>query len=78
MLQVTDEGAIEAFIPVRYPAPRNDEERLARRTEWVELGDDLYMGYGQKCLVTDADPIGYLDVRELTVRSREPAAPATA
>lgn len=78
MLQVTDEGAIEAFIPVRYPAPRNDDETLARRTEWVELGDDLFMGYGQKCLVTDTEPVGYLDVREFTVQARQPTGQAAA
>lgn len=77
-LQLTQEGGIEAFIPVRYPDPRNDDETLARGTEWVELGEDLFIGYGQKCLVTDTEPVGYLDVRELTVQARQPVAGAAA
>lgn len=72
-VQVTDDGAIEAFIPVRYPQPRDDAECMGRRTEWVPLGDELYIGYGQKCVVTDADQFGFLDIRELTMR-RQPAA----
>jgi type VI secretion system protein ImpE len=72
-IQLTVEGSIECFIPVRYPNPRNDDEVLARRTEWEEVGDDLYFGYGQKCLVTDTEPVGYLDVRELALEAR-PAA----
>ena len=67
-VQLTEEGAIEAFLPVRYPNPRNDDEAMARRTEWVELGEELYLGYGQKCLVTDTEPVGYLDLRELALR----------
>jgi protein involved in temperature-dependent protein secretion len=38
----------------------------------VALGDDLYLGYGQKCIVTDQDPVGYLDIRELAME-RQPA-----
>jgi type VI secretion system protein ImpE len=69
MIQLTEEGSIEAFLPVRYPGPRSDDERMARRTEWVPLGEELYLGYGQKCLVTDGDPVGYLDVRELVMHA---------
>lgn len=68
MIQLTEEGAIEAFIPVRYPGPRDDAETLARRTDWEEIGPDLFIGYGQKCVVTESDSIGYLDIRELTLR----------
>lgn len=78
MIQLTEEGSIEAFIPVRYPDPRNDDERLARSTAWEPLGEELYLGYGQKCLVTDTDPVGYLDVRELTLQPARPAARAAA
>lgn len=68
-LQLSEEGAIEAFLPVRYPQPRNDDEAMARRTEWVAIGEELFLGYGQKCLVTEGDPVGYLDVRELTLQA---------
>ncbi|MBI5276022.1 MAG: hypothetical protein HY854_06125 [Burkholderiales bacterium] len=67
MLQVSEEGAIEVFLPVRYPQPRDEAEMMARQTVWAPIGDDLYFGYGQKCLVTEDKAVGYLDVRELRV-----------
>ncbi|MCG2595109.1 hypothetical protein LZ009_20210 [Ramlibacter sp. XY19] len=72
-VQLSEEGAIEAFLPVRYPNPRDDAERMARRTDWLPLGGELYLGYGQKCLVTDGDPVGYLDLRELTLQRPTPS-----
>jgi type VI secretion system protein ImpE len=72
MVQVTDDGPIEAFLPVRYPQPRNDDESMSRRTDWVQLGEELYIGYGQKCIVTDQDPVGFLDIRDFAME-RPPA-----
>ena len=46
---------------------------MARRTDWLPLGGELYLGYGQKCLVTDGDPVGYLDLRELTLQRPTPS-----
>jgi type VI secretion system protein ImpE len=69
MVQISEEGPIEVFVPVRYPAPRDDAESMGRRTDWVAIGEELYLGYGQKCLVTDGEPVGYLDVRELTLQT---------
>jgi len=65
MIEVTDEGPIEVFIPVRYPEPRDDGQALARRTDWEPLNDELYIGRGQKCLLTDGGESGFLDIREL-------------
>lgn len=65
MVEVTEEGPIEAFIPVRYPHPRNSDESLSRRTDWEPLSTDLYIGYGQKTLFTNDNSCGYLDVRKL-------------
>lgn len=64
-----DEGATEVFLPARYPGAAGDEQRLARVTEWVALGDDLYLGRGQKTLLTDSGEHGLLDIRELVFDS---------
>lgn len=64
-LEIDDSGALDVFIPARYPNAANDEHRLARRTDWEALSGDLYIGHGQKCLSTDLDLTGLLDVREL-------------
>ncbi len=71
MVELTEEGPVEAFIPVRYPAPRNDSETMARVTAWETLGSDLYLGFGQKCFVTDQAQVGFLDVRRLQFDSAE-------
>lgn len=65
LLEVTDEGAVEVFIPVRYPEALNDEQRVSRSTEWEALDEELYLGRGQKTLLTDTGEAGYLDIREL-------------
>jgi type VI secretion system protein ImpE len=70
MLQVTEEGPIEAFIPVRYTAPANESQAMSRSTDWAPLDDEMFMGFGQKCLVTDSLEAGYLDIRSLTFRTR--------
>jgi type VI secretion system protein ImpE len=69
MIQVTDEGSIEAFLPARYPGPRDDDEAMGRKTEWVSIGEEMYFGFGQKCLLTQDDPVGFLDIRELAFDS---------
>jgi type VI secretion system protein ImpE len=65
MVQITEEGPIEAFIPVRYPDPHDEAQSISRTTEWKSLGDDFFIGFGQKCLITDSQQVGYLDVRQL-------------
>ena len=66
-LEIDDSGALDVFLPVRYPGATSDEHRLARRTDWEELTAELFIGHGQKCLSTDADMTGLLDLRELVV-----------
>ena len=65
MLDVADQGAIEVFLPARYPAPVEDAHRLASRTDWHELSDTLFTGSGQKALFTDLRDTGLLYIREL-------------
>jgi len=62
------------LLPVRYvgtAAQADGALQLARKTEWLELGDDQYRGLGQRVLATDAAEVGLLEVRSLAI---EPAA----
>jgi type VI secretion system protein ImpE len=72
-------GQTVGMIPTRYAgsaASDNDMIRLARRTEWVEQETGVYVGVGQRMLVTDEDEYPLLDVREIHLQSEsEPAAP---
>ena len=66
-LEIDESGALDVFLPVRYPGAKTDAHMLARQTDWEAVGADLYLGAGQKCLSTDLDMVGLLDLRELCV-----------
>jgi type VI secretion system protein ImpE len=61
-------GEVVGFIPTRYPgapASTNDLIRLARLTEWQDLGHDTYIGAGQRLLATDTGDHALMDLREI-------------
>ena len=64
-LEIDDTGALDVFLPARYPGAVSDDHRLARRTDWQDLAGDLSIGHGQKCLSTNTDLMGFLDIRDL-------------
>lgn len=66
LIEIGDEGSLELFLPARYPNPESEDECLSRVTNWREIGQDAYLGLGQKTLVTDTGEVGLLDVRELS------------
>lgn len=60
----------EAFglIPTRYPDSETADDsalRLARKTEWRDQGDEVYIGLGQRLFTTDTDDHALLDIREI-------------
>lgn len=60
-------GEQVAFVPTRYPGSEAASEacRLARRTEWQDLGADTWAGLGQRMLATDQGEFPLLDVRRI-------------
>jgi type VI secretion system protein ImpE len=69
-------GTSVALVPSCYPGTHEQPEaalKLARATEWTELGADQYAGLGQRMLATSTTELGLLEVREL----RLVAAPAS-
>ena len=81
-------GEAVGVIPTRYVGSENHENplvRLSRQTEWQDLGDELFVGFGQRMIATDIDEFSLLDIREISlnvelVESADPAdeAPAEA
>lgn len=72
-------GEAVAFVPVRYPGSENSSDDaivLARKTEWADQGDDLYLGLGQRMLVTDAGEYPLLEVRQIEIDPESVAAEA--
>jgi type VI secretion system protein ImpE len=58
------------LLPVRYvgtAAQSDGALQLARRTEWLEMGDGQYRGLGQRVIATDAAEIGLLEVKSLSI-----------
>lgn len=65
-LTFTNGGSNVALVPTRYPGVENlsdDRLRMARSTEWQAIGDDTWIGCGQRMLVTDSAEYALLDVR---------------
>jgi type VI secretion system protein ImpE len=83
-LEFSNGGTSVALIPTRYPGSAEQADsalRLARRTDWLELGATQFRGLGQRVLATSAADAGLLQVREITLQpvpdaSAEPAEPA--
>ena len=63
-------GEAMGMLPVRYPGSHESSDvaiRLSRKTDWSELAEGQYRGLGQRLLTTDADELGLLEIRELTL-----------
>jgi type VI secretion system protein ImpE len=63
-------GEAPALIPTRYPgseASEDDQIRMARKTDWVEQAGEVYLGQGQRMLMTDAGEYALMDVRKISV-----------
>jgi type VI secretion system protein ImpE len=61
-------GESPGFIPTRYPGSQNATDnslRLARKTEWVNKGNDLYLGLGQRMFATDQTEIALTEIRQI-------------
>jgi type VI secretion system protein ImpE len=66
----TNGGEAMGLLPVRYPGSERSPEdaiRLARKTEWQALGGGQFAGLGQRVISSDADEVGLLELRELTL-----------
>ena len=54
------------LLPTRYPSTESSSDdalRLARRTDWIALGDEQYRGLGQRMLASNQDEVALLDTR---------------
>ncbi|WP_299871158.1 type VI secretion system accessory protein TagJ [uncultured Cocleimonas sp.] len=66
-IQWETEGESFVLIPTRYPfsAEKNHQLALSRQTEWVEKGEDSFIGFGQRLFATDVNDYSLLDVRDV-------------
>ena len=75
-LEFSNGGGSVALIPTRYPGTAEQPDnalRLARRTEWLELGATHFRGLGQRVLTTSAADADLLQVREIVLQPQPEA-----
>lgn len=70
-------GTAVGLIPSRYPGSEQADDdliKLARKTDWQTVSDDIQYGLGQRLLATDVDDYPLLDTRliEFAIEPAEP------
>lgn len=69
-LRFVNGGESVALIPSRYPGSEASPDpaiRMARKTTWRELGEETYLGLGQRMWATDEGEHSMLDTREIAL-----------
>ncbi|WP_428353124.1 type VI secretion system accessory protein TagJ [Methyloprofundus sp.] len=68
-----NEGESYGLIPTRYPFSYQYDPllTLARKTEWEDCGNDLFLGLGQKIWATDLDEYPVMDIRTIHFNTEE-------
>jgi len=67
-MKVATGGEVVALIPTRYAgtaATGGPAEKLARTTQWRDLGAETFAGLGQRLLATEAGDLALMDLRTL-------------
>jgi type VI secretion system protein ImpE len=74
-LLLPGEGRVPALIPARYPetatsiALNADALKQSRTTEWIEHGDNAWIGMGQRVWMSDVGEHAILDTRSISMRT---------
>jgi type VI secretion system protein ImpE len=58
---------LHGFVPTRYVASEASEDRahaLARGTDWIDAGGGVFVGRGQRVLMSADDDFPLLEIRE--------------
>jgi type VI secretion system protein ImpE len=61
-------GQAHGYVPVRYPGSETAGDpalRLGRASDWSRLGEDTWIGHGQRMFATDAGEYPILEVRTI-------------
>ena len=71
-------GESYALILARYPCSyrhQDSQVALSRKTEWELLGEDTYIGFGQKMFFTDIHDYALMDIRSIMFGENNPEIP---
>jgi type VI secretion system protein ImpE len=67
-------GDIVALLPTRYAGTADkgsNAEKLARETNWTDIGAETFVGMGQRLLATDTGDTALMDLRLLQINHPE-------
>lgn len=73
-LELANGGNTVGFVPTRYVGSEGSadpEIRMARKTEWLDRGEDFFEGLGLRMLATDRGEYPLLATREIRLDSPE-------
>ncbi|MFT6458147.1 type VI secretion system accessory protein TagJ [Pseudophaeobacter arcticus] len=72
-LTLANEGALAVLIPTRYPGSETAEAgaKLARMTNWQDLGGGAYIGFGQRLLTIGEQDFPLMDIRQLKIGAQD-------
>lgn len=72
-LTLANEGALAVLIPTRYPGSEAAESgvKLARLTNWQDLGGGAYIGLGQRLLTIGEQDFALMDIRQLKIGAQD-------
>ncbi|MEP0155648.1 type VI secretion system accessory protein TagJ [Pseudophaeobacter sp.] len=72
-LTLANEGALAVLIPTRYPGSETAESggKLARLTNWQDLGGGAYIGLGQRLLTIGEEDFALMDIRQLKIGAQD-------
>lgn len=76
-LEFPNGGETVALIPTRYAGTAASEDaglQMARKTEWLAIGEEHFRGLGQRVLSTPEQELGLLEVREIVLTPAPAAA----
>ncbi|MCM2369877.1 type VI secretion system accessory protein TagJ [Aporhodopirellula aestuarii] len=62
-------GEMVGMVPTRYPGSQDSDDgliQLGRKTDWKQVGDESYLGLGQRMLATDQDDYALLDLAAIS------------
>jgi len=61
-------GEAAGLIPGRYPGSEKNGDnliRLGRKTDWMDIGNNFYLGTGQRMLASDRGEFALLEIRRI-------------
>ncbi|MCB1957672.1 MAG: tetratricopeptide repeat protein [Rhodocyclaceae bacterium] len=71
-------GEMVGVIPTRYPGSEQSDDhliRMARKTDWQDVGGETYHGLGQRILTTNEGDFPLLDIREIVIEGDDAVEP---